>query len=447
MANLLPKARLQGRFANLPLRAGTMKFAVMDKIPRFSHLPEGEASKKPGSRRCRLDLPPPILDNPGKPQYAAANLHIGQEDGSVALLTWIGIGVRISQSAMLSGLNLAFFSVNRLELQIEVRKNNPHARRVLALREDANFLLVTILWGNVSVNVLLALLSGSVLTGVLAFLFSTVVITLIGEIAPQAYFSRHGLRMGSVLSPLIRFYQLLLFPVARPTALLLDRWLGPEAITYFKERDIRELIKLHMASSRSDIERVEGQGALNFLALDDIPLDAEGEPVDPRSIVSLPFRDRRPLFPPFPPDPKDEFLQRLLISGKKWIVLVDEENEPQWVLDSDEWIRDALFGGEGFSPYRHCHRPIIARSGKTTIGKVISLLRVKPAHGQDDVVDDDVILLWAAEKRIVTGADVLGRLLRGIVQKRETANPGEGESLPPRPFGRNGKPAGPGRNL
>ena len=35
---------------------------------------------------------------------------------------------------------------------------------MLSLRDDANFLLDTILWGNVAVNVLLALLSGSVLT-------------------------------------------------------------------------------------------------------------------------------------------------------------------------------------------------------------------------------------------------------------------------------------------
>jgi len=80
-------------------------------------------------------------------------------------LIWMGIALCISQSAILSGLNLACFSISRLHLELEAAKNNKHARRVLALREDSNFLLVTILWGNVSVNVLLALLSGSVLAG------------------------------------------------------------------------------------------------------------------------------------------------------------------------------------------------------------------------------------------------------------------------------------------
>ncbi len=215
----------------------------------------------------------------------------------MTLLIWIGIVLCISQSAMLSGLNLAFFTISKLELRIEVAKDNKDARRALSLREDTNFLLVTILWGNVTVNVLLALLSGSLLAGITAFFFSTVVITILGKILPQAYFSRNALKAASLLSPVLRFYRILLFPVAKPTALLLDRCVGPEAISYYKEKDIRQLIELHMASAESDIEKVEGQGAMNFLELDDVPLAAEGEPIDPDSIVPLPFRDDKPVFP------------------------------------------------------------------------------------------------------------------------------------------------------
>jgi len=38
-------------------------------------------------------------------------------------------------------------------------------------------------------------------------------------------------------------------------------------------------------------------------------------------------------------------------------------------------------------------------------------------HGSDDVIDNDLILVWGHEKRIITGADLLGRLLRGIVTR------------------------------
>jgi len=177
-------------------------------------------------------------------------------------LTWILIAVCISQSAVFSGLNLAFFSISKLRLEIEVSQENPHAEKVLKLREDSNFLLVTILWGNVGVNVLLAILSDSILSGVFAFLFSTVLITIIGEILPQAYFSRNALRMASFLSPVVRFYQVILFLIAKPTALLLDKWLGKEAITFFKEDDFRDLVIKHIESAESDIGKIEGQGVL-----------------------------------------------------------------------------------------------------------------------------------------------------------------------------------------
>ena len=71
------------------------------------------------------------------------------------------------------------------------------------LRRDANGALATIIWGNVSVNVLLTLMSNSVLTGAGAFLFSTAFITFFGEILPQGYFSGHALKMASVCSPLL----------------------------------------------------------------------------------------------------------------------------------------------------------------------------------------------------------------------------------------------------
>jgi len=91
-------------------------------------------------------------------------------------LIWVGIIFCITQSAMVSGLNLAFFSVSKLSLEIESKKNNPSALKVARLRQDSNFLLTTILWGNVGINVLLTLLSNSVMVGAVAFIFSTFII-------------------------------------------------------------------------------------------------------------------------------------------------------------------------------------------------------------------------------------------------------------------------------
>ena len=104
----------------------------------------------------------------------------------ISLLTWIGVFCCISQSAVFSGMNLALFSISRLRLEVEADLGNRDAAIILNMRKDSNFLLTTILWGNVGINVLLTLISNSVMAGLSAFLFSTIVITFLGEIIPQA---------------------------------------------------------------------------------------------------------------------------------------------------------------------------------------------------------------------------------------------------------------------
>ena len=330
----------------------------------------------------------------------------------------VGIFFCLTQSAVFSGLTLGLFGLSRLKLEIEVESGNQAAAAVLELRRDANLLLTTLLWGNVSINVLLTLLTDSVLSGLWAFFFSSVCITLFGEILPQAYFSRNALRMGILLAPVITFYRFILYPVSKPSALLLDRWLGKEGVLYFKEEDIRIMLQKHMESRDSDIGRMEGTGALNFLSIDDLPIGDEGEIVDPVSIISLETEFDLPVFPVFERTPEDPFLLQVQKSGKKWVILTSVEGYPRLVLNADLFLRDALFGKEPFRPYSYCHRPIVVSDAVTPLGEVIQKLRVHPEHSEDDVIDNDLILCWDKEKRIITGADLLGRLLRGIAGRR-----------------------------
>jgi hypothetical protein len=50
---------------------------------------------------------------------------------------------------------------------------------------------------------------------------------------------------------------------------------------------------------------------------------------------------------------------------------------------------------------------------RTLLGEII------PQTTENDVIDQDIILLWGRKKQIITGADILGRLLRGIVKRTE----------------------------
>jgi CBS domain containing-hemolysin-like protein len=335
---------------------------------------------------------------------------------SLDIITWIAIALCISQSAIFSGLNIALFSLSRLQLEVESGKGDKAAKKVLALRDDSNFSLATILWGNVGINVLLTLLSDSALAGISAFLFSTIAITVIGEITPQAYFSRNALKMGSLLSPVIKFYQILFYPVAKPSALILDAWLGKEGITYLAESELSSIIRKHIESEETDINHVEGIGALNFFKLDKISVSEEGELIDPDSVIALPTQMDLPIIPNITSGPNNEFLQLLNKSGHRWVVLTNESGEPLIVVDSDGFLRDAFFEPEKFDPYKYCHRPTIITDETTMLNTAIMKMKMSESTDKsfDGVIEHDVLLVWGESKRIITGADIFGLLLKGM---------------------------------
>nr|MDA3853141.1 hypothetical protein [Bacteroidales bacterium] len=233
------------------------------------------------------------------------------------------------------------------------------------------------------------------------------------------YFSRNSLKMASLLSPVLRMYQFLLFPVAKPSALLLDAWLGKESLEFFKEKKIKLFLKKHIEDFDSEIDHTEGLGAINFLSLDDIIVSKEGEVLHPESIISIPHADGFPLFPAFTPQAQDVFLRQIHASKHKWVVFTDEKLHPSYVMDADGFLREAMFDTTAPNPAHFIHKPIIISDSNLQLGDILHLLHVSPEHSEDDVIDNDVILLWSDEKRVITGADLLGRLLRGIVKEHQ----------------------------
>ncbi len=328
-------------------------------------------------------------------------------------LIWIGIAFCISQSALFSGSNIAVFSLSRLRLEAAAAAGDKSASSALELRRDANLTLVTILIGNVAINVLLTMLADSVLAGLLAFLFSTVLITAVGEIGPQAYFSRNALRAVAIFAPVLKLYRFLLWPIAKPTALLLDAWVGTETVPWFRERELHNILRYHADNTGSEVGRVEAIGATNFLALDDLVAQDQGQPLDPESVMRIRFDADTPVFPALDRNDKEGFLGKIAAPRKKWIVLTDGDDRPRLLLNANTFLRDFVVLGEDVSPARYCHRPAVLTGASETLDKALGLLA---SHREADAGHDEtVILLWSQEaKRMITGSDVLRCLLSGM---------------------------------
>jgi len=326
------------------------------------------------------------------------------------ILIWLGIVICISQSAMFSGLNLAFFSIPKLRLELEVSRNNPLAYPIAKLREDSNFLLATILWGNVGVNVLLTLLSGSVLTGVTAFLFSTFLITIMGEIIPQAYLSRNAMKAAAVLSPVIRFYQVILFPLSKPTAMILDRWLGKEAIKYIPEEDIKALIKFQMdKEEETNISKIESKGIINFLELDKVAIGNLGNVIESTSVIQINTENVEVQFPELNTIEFESIVKKINNSSKKWIIITNNNDQPLYVLNSLDFAKDLAKNIEVSSLLDYCHKPLVYKSGSHTFHYVMETLHKELSK---------VVLVWQEnDRRIITNRDALRLILKGIISE------------------------------
>ena len=96
------------------------------------------------------------------------------------------------------------------------------------------------------------------------------------------------------------------------------------------------------------------------------------------------------------------------------MIITDTSGEPVFVLDAHHFLRDALFNELVSDPTAYWHRPIIVRDMKARLGDVIGQMKVVQQRPDDDVIENDLILVWGTRKRIITGSDLLGRLLRGI---------------------------------
>ena len=208
----------------------------------------------------------------------------------------------------------------------------------------------------------------------------------------------------------MNFYRAVLYPLTKPTAMLLDWWLGGRR-HHLSARARHSFADRSQRRQRRRYRQLEAIGARNFLDLDDVPVTEEGELVDAESIISMPQANNRCVLPDFDRSPDDPFLRKIDASGKKWVIVTDLNGEPVFVLDSHQFLRDALFDQLETNPNNYWHRPIVVRDMKTKLGDVIGHMKVVPERPDDDVIDNDLILVWGEQKRIITGADLLGRLL------------------------------------
>ncbi|KAG8435333.1 hypothetical protein GDO86_013334 [Hymenochirus boettgeri] len=161
----------------------------------------------------------------------------------------IFIALLLCLSGMFSGLNLGLMALDPMELRIvqncgtEREKN--YAKQIEPVRRQGNYLLCSLLLGNVLVNTTLTILLDDIAgSGLVAVVVSTIGIVIFGEIAPQAICSRHGLAVGANTIFLTKFFMMMTFPASYPVSKLLDCVLGQEIGTVYNREKLLEMLRV-----------------------------------------------------------------------------------------------------------------------------------------------------------------------------------------------------------
>jgi metal transporter CNNM len=163
----------------------------------------------------------------------------------------------ISLSALCSGLNVAFMSLDVADLRRKTKLGNIYAKKLLPLVRRRHLSLAAILLTNVAAVSATSLVLEHVAGGLVAAIATTILIVIFGEILPQAYFARRAVVICGRLAPVIRGMIIVTYPAAKPIELMLNRLFGTEKIHLHSRQELGVIINEHLGNSHSELDEDE----------------------------------------------------------------------------------------------------------------------------------------------------------------------------------------------
>jgi putative hemolysin len=148
------------------------------------------------------------------------------DDGSMTL--WVALVILVGFSAFFSASETAFSSLNQIRLKSRAEDGDSSAARVLAMAEQYDKLLSTILIGNNIVNIAAASIGTILFTQMLGAergaTVSTIVLTIIvlifGEVTPKSLAKEMPEKVATAVSPFL----VLLLALMTPLTWLFTQW-------------------------------------------------------------------------------------------------------------------------------------------------------------------------------------------------------------------------------
>ncbi|XP_071382697.1 metal transporter CNNM1 [Centroberyx affinis] len=165
---------------------------------------------------------------------------------------WLQAGVSVlllGLSALCSGLNISMLALDPVELRVlqnsGTEKEQKYARKIESVRKHGNYILCTVVLGNVLTNTCFVVWMCQILGMTpLSTASCTLGIFFIGEILPHSVASRHSLAIASKTLCATRLLMLVFFPIAYPVSKILDIMLHQEISNFYTREKLVAMLRV-----------------------------------------------------------------------------------------------------------------------------------------------------------------------------------------------------------
>jgi putative hemolysin len=206
------------------------------------------------------------------------SLEIASQVDLTLVFGFVGIIILLFCSALVSGAEVALFSLSQKDLEDSILENNSKGKIIVNLLEKPKKLLATLLVANNFINIavvilfsfvgkdLFATINSPVLKFITEVILVTFLLLLFGEVLPKVYASRNNIKFAQLIAYPISGLDKILSPVSIPmrsVTLFLQNKLGKQK-TNFSVDQLSQALELTDTGETSTEEQKILEGIVSF---------------------------------------------------------------------------------------------------------------------------------------------------------------------------------------
>ncbi|CAG9334659.1 unnamed protein product [Blepharisma stoltei] len=176
--------------------------------------------------------------------------------GDYALYCFISVSL-VLFAGFMSGLTVGLMGIDEndlyLKLAVGFQEEREQAKRLLPVISQHHWLLVTLLLSNALATEALPIILGYMTCGIIAVILSTFLIFIFGEVLPMSILTGpKKFYLASKSVPIVKILMYIFYPISKPSAWLLDWWLGLNHSKSLDNDHLKSIIRLNSSSSYRD---------------------------------------------------------------------------------------------------------------------------------------------------------------------------------------------------